>query len=94
MTRWLEIHAGGLAFGSRAVLCDINVHVGSGVTILLGRNGAGKTTLCRVCAGDVAWIMGRSNSSSPPRLGGRADPVILPGWDGSRSRCDFLVPCG
>jgi ABC-2 type transport system ATP-binding protein len=62
----LELCGVSKAFGSRAVLDDVQLEVGRGeIVALRGPNGAGKTTLLRVCAGMLTpdagsvWLGGR-----------------------------------
>lgn len=41
-------------YGSRNILCDLDLAVDSGVIALMGSNGAGKTTLLHILAGAIA----------------------------------------
>lgn len=83
MAPWLEIRGGSLRLGGRQVLSQIDLSVGPGVTVLLGRNGAGKTTLCRVCSGDLALDDGHvalaGGSLAGAAAGGRSELARL-GW--------------
>ncbi|MFL6159770.1 MAG: ABC transporter ATP-binding protein, partial [Marmoricola sp.] len=38
-------------YGGTAALTEVDLVLGSGTTVLLGRNGAGKSTLCRILTG-------------------------------------------
>ena len=56
MDRVLSARGISQRFGSRVVLDDVDLEVGSGTVIgLLGPNGAGKTTLMRILFGVLAW---------------------------------------
>lgn len=52
------LRGAAVILGDRAVLCDIDLEVGPGVTVLRGPNGSGKTTAIRALAGLVPLARG------------------------------------
>jgi ABC-2 type transport system ATP-binding protein len=54
MTAVVQTHALSKSYGGSAVLDDLDLDIGEGVTGLLGPNGAGKTTLLRMLATALA----------------------------------------
>ncbi len=53
-----RLHGATVILGDRAVLRDLDLEVGPGVTVLRGPNGAGKTTAIRALAGLVPLARG------------------------------------
>src|SRR5690349_19359007 len=52
MTRLLEVHGIGVAYGTAEVLRELSLHVDAGETVtLIGANGAGKTSCLRAIPG-------------------------------------------
>jgi ABC-2 type transport system ATP-binding protein len=71
----LEVDGLSFSYGSRQVLTDVDLALGVGANVLLGRNGAGKTTLLRMLAGAAHPAAGAIGLDGEPvdvrRRGGR-----------------------
>ncbi|TQK73044.1 MULTISPECIES: ABC transporter ATP-binding protein [unclassified Nocardioides] len=66
----LEIRGLTAGYGRTTVLQGVDLHVGSGVTAILGSSGCGKTTLLRAVAGFVEPTAGTIAVAGRPVVGG------------------------
>ncbi len=73
-----SLRAATVVLDDRAILRDVTLDVGPGVTVIRGANGSGKTTLLRAIAGLVPLARGeRVVSEAPLYVGHR--PMLLRG---------------
>ncbi len=77
----LDVSGATYAYGSREVLCGVDLRVCRGTTVsLLGPNGAGKSTLMRAICGRLALRSGRIliNGRSPKSRDARRQLGFVP----------------
>jgi heme ABC exporter ATP-binding subunit CcmA len=84
-----SLHDATVVLDDRAILHDVTLELGPGLTLLRGINGAGKTTLLRALAGLVPLARGRRAMPTPPLfIGHRA--MLLRGLT-ARENLTFLT---
>ncbi len=73
-----SLHDATVVLDDRAILRDVTLELGPGLTLVRGVNGAGKTTLLRALAGLVPLARGRRDVATAPLYIGHR-PMLLRG---------------